>query len=282
MRWAAPVAATRASRWQLITAPSSEPHPSLPCTRSGGRHRLAAQLKAAHPALQATNPPFLPLFSSPGAVAGGTGSLPNLRVAHIACEMAPIAKAGGLGDVVTALGRAVQVRGWAGGRAGGRVGGWVGGWAGGWVGGSWVRGWAGGHTGKSYFGLCSAPYSTLQKLCSVLYPSEGWGCGVAEGASERGRACRAGQEEALDPAFIFHRAGRAAAPSGCFLTGVSVRFSAYSPKIFPLIRGIFPPAGGGPRGGGGDAQVRLHRLLPGPGENRIRFWIQVPDSELDS
>lgn len=33
---------------------------------------------------------------------------PRLRIAHVSSEMAPIAKAGGLGDVVTALGRAVQ------------------------------------------------------------------------------------------------------------------------------------------------------------------------------
>ena len=34
-----------------------------------------------------------------------------LRISHVAAEMAPIAKAGGLGDVVTALGRAVQEEG---------------------------------------------------------------------------------------------------------------------------------------------------------------------------
>lgn len=45
-------------------------------------------------------------------VKGGTGSLPDrLHVVHIAVEMAPIAKVGGLGDVVTALGRAVQEEG---------------------------------------------------------------------------------------------------------------------------------------------------------------------------
>jgi starch synthase len=33
---------------------------------------------------------------------------PSLYVVHIAVEMAPIAKVGGLGDVVTALGRAVK------------------------------------------------------------------------------------------------------------------------------------------------------------------------------
>lgn len=33
---------------------------------------------------------------------------PGLHVVHIAVEMAPICKVGGLGDVVTALGRAVQ------------------------------------------------------------------------------------------------------------------------------------------------------------------------------
>ncbi|GAB4813944.1 hypothetical protein N2152v2_000990, partial [Parachlorella kessleri] len=44
-------------------------------------------------------------------VIGGTGTLRNLKVVHIAVEMAPIAKAGGLGDVVTALGRAVQEEG---------------------------------------------------------------------------------------------------------------------------------------------------------------------------
>lgn len=36
---------------------------------------------------------------------------PSLYVAHIAVEMAPIAKVGGLGDVVVALGRAVQEQG---------------------------------------------------------------------------------------------------------------------------------------------------------------------------
>jgi starch synthase len=44
-------------------------------------------------------------------VAGGSAAAPPLRVAHVAAEMAPIAKAGGLGDVVTALGRAVQEAG---------------------------------------------------------------------------------------------------------------------------------------------------------------------------
>lgn len=44
-------------------------------------------------------------------VSGSTSSEPSLFVAHIASEMAPIAKAGGLGDVVTALGRAVQEEG---------------------------------------------------------------------------------------------------------------------------------------------------------------------------
>jgi starch synthase len=47
-------------------------------------------------------------------VVGGRGAPPApLRVAHVAAEMAPIAKAGGLGDVVTALGRAVQEEGHA-------------------------------------------------------------------------------------------------------------------------------------------------------------------------
>lgn len=44
-------------------------------------------------------------------VVGGTGTVPTLRVVHVAAEMAPIAKEGGLGDVVTALGRAVQEEG---------------------------------------------------------------------------------------------------------------------------------------------------------------------------
>ncbi|KAL6784007.1 SSS3B [Auxenochlorella protothecoides x Auxenochlorella symbiontica] len=44
-------------------------------------------------------------------VAGGQGALDPLRVVHVAAEMAPIAKEGGLGDVVTALGRAVQEEG---------------------------------------------------------------------------------------------------------------------------------------------------------------------------
>ncbi|GBF95473.1 glycosyltransferase [Raphidocelis subcapitata] len=45
-------------------------------------------------------------------VAGGVGARPQpLHVVHIAVEMAPIAKVGGLGDVVTSLGRAVQDQG---------------------------------------------------------------------------------------------------------------------------------------------------------------------------
>lgn len=36
---------------------------------------------------------------------------PAMYVVHIAVEMAPIAKVGGLGDVVTALGRAVKENG---------------------------------------------------------------------------------------------------------------------------------------------------------------------------
>ena len=42
------------------------------------------------------------------SVAGATGGTkPSLRVVHVAVEMAPIAKVGGMGDVVTALARAV-------------------------------------------------------------------------------------------------------------------------------------------------------------------------------
>ena len=44
-------------------------------------------------------------------ISGSSASEKPLYVAHIASEMAPIAKAGGLGDVVTALGRAVQQEG---------------------------------------------------------------------------------------------------------------------------------------------------------------------------
>ncbi len=35
----------------------------------------------------------------------------HTQIVHIAVEMAPIAKVGGMGDVVTALGRAVQEEG---------------------------------------------------------------------------------------------------------------------------------------------------------------------------
>ena len=38
-------------------------------------------------------------------------SPPGLHIVHVAVEMAPICKVGGLGDVVTALGRAVQEQG---------------------------------------------------------------------------------------------------------------------------------------------------------------------------
>jgi starch synthase len=41
-------------------------------------------------------------------IVGAVGRLPPLKVVHISVEMAPIAKVGGMGDVVTALGRAVQ------------------------------------------------------------------------------------------------------------------------------------------------------------------------------
>ena len=44
---------------------------------------------------------------SPPAVS----SQPALHIVHVTVEMAPIAKVGGLGDVVTALGRAVQEEG---------------------------------------------------------------------------------------------------------------------------------------------------------------------------
>eukprot|EP00775_Hariotina_reticulata_P005611 gene5611-5849_t len=44
-------------------------------------------------------------------IEGGTGTMPGLKVVHIAVEMAPIAKVGGMGDVVTALARAVQDEG---------------------------------------------------------------------------------------------------------------------------------------------------------------------------
>jgi starch synthase len=36
---------------------------------------------------------------------------PPLHVVHVAVEMAPICKVGGLGDVVTALGRAIKEEG---------------------------------------------------------------------------------------------------------------------------------------------------------------------------
>jgi len=42
---------------------------------------------------------------------GGVGAAPSLRVVHVAVEMAPIAKVGGMGDVVTALCRAVIDKG---------------------------------------------------------------------------------------------------------------------------------------------------------------------------
>ena len=41
-------------------------------------------------------------------VSGGSGHMPVLNVVHVAVEMAPIAKVGGMGDVVTALARATQ------------------------------------------------------------------------------------------------------------------------------------------------------------------------------
>ena len=44
-------------------------------------------------------------------VAGCPLSEPGLSIMHVAVEMAPIAKVGGLADVVTALGRAVQEAG---------------------------------------------------------------------------------------------------------------------------------------------------------------------------
>ena len=44
-------------------------------------------------------------------VEGGSLTEPPLRVAHITIEMAPVAKVGGLGDVVTALSRAVEAEG---------------------------------------------------------------------------------------------------------------------------------------------------------------------------
>ncbi|GMH33457.1 hypothetical protein BSKO_01291 [Bryopsis sp. KO-2023] len=44
-------------------------------------------------------------------VEGGIGEVQPLRICHVTVEMAPIAKVGGLGDVVTALGRAVQDEG---------------------------------------------------------------------------------------------------------------------------------------------------------------------------
>ena len=44
-------------------------------------------------------------------VVGAQLTPPGLHVVHVAVEMAPICKVGGLGDVVTALGRAVQEHG---------------------------------------------------------------------------------------------------------------------------------------------------------------------------
>jgi len=41
-------------------------------------------------------------------IVGGTGHAPKLHIVHIAVEMAPIAKVGGMGDVVTALARATM------------------------------------------------------------------------------------------------------------------------------------------------------------------------------
>ena len=44
-------------------------------------------------------------------VEGAQGKMAPLHIAHVTVEMAPIAKVGGLGDVVTGLGRAVQEEG---------------------------------------------------------------------------------------------------------------------------------------------------------------------------
>lgn len=44
-------------------------------------------------------------------VEGSKKKEPGLHVVHISVEMAPIAKVGGLGDVVTSLGRAVKEQG---------------------------------------------------------------------------------------------------------------------------------------------------------------------------
>lgn len=44
-------------------------------------------------------------------VKGSVVSEPPLNVVHISVEMAPIAKVGGLADVVTSLGRAVKEQG---------------------------------------------------------------------------------------------------------------------------------------------------------------------------
>ena len=51
-------------------------------------------------------PPATPCLGPPAVV-----EEPPLHVVHVAVEMAPICKVGGLGDVVTALGRAVQEQG---------------------------------------------------------------------------------------------------------------------------------------------------------------------------
>jgi starch synthase len=44
-------------------------------------------------------------------VEGAKGTLPPLRIAHVSVEVAPVAKVGGMADVVTALGRAVMENG---------------------------------------------------------------------------------------------------------------------------------------------------------------------------
>ena len=41
-------------------------------------------------------------------VSGAPGALPPLRIAHVSVEVAPVAKVGGMADVVIALGRAVR------------------------------------------------------------------------------------------------------------------------------------------------------------------------------
>jgi glycogen synthase len=89
--------------WLAATVPTPSDAWSLDCVFSEGQHGGLFDNRSSLDY-------HVPLAGGVDA-AGGAAAEPPLHLVHVSVEMAPIAKVGGLGDVVTSLGRAVAEMG---------------------------------------------------------------------------------------------------------------------------------------------------------------------------